>query len=434
MRILRVRHSRSLAADVCLTLLLGLGACLPGDPSDREGVASSVSSAITNPSPASSDDAVVAIVGHTGTFLVCSATLIAPRLVLTAAHCGVTPNNYFGYQIFVGETVGGAGARIDVVDARTHPMFDAASLANDLTLLYLREPAPVVPKPILDQPLTTAQLGSIVRVVGYGRTSGDAGDQGTRRQGNAKVREIAAAQLTLEPSPSQPCLYDSGGAVFITVGATEYLGGVVSEGDRACADYSRHTRVDAALDFIHGYLADIRSGQLELGQRCFDDAQCRDGTCWSPADEPRASYCSRACTSDSGCGALACAAAHDGIYRCQYPLPSPHAPGAPCDVSADCIDATCLKVPDQPQVCAPTCSPSAPTCPGGSTCTQVDTLRHVCLAPVAPAAPAAPAAPPPSAGCTVVDRSASDNGILWLMAAVAALVRLSIVRRASKTK
>lgn len=421
---------RRLTAPLGLALLFGLGACLPGPREDeREGVRSA---AVTASSPAPGDASVVAIVGAAGA-LVCSATLVTPRVVLTAAHCGVTSTNHLGFQVFFGEAVGGPGTRVEIVDARTHPLFDPETLTHDLTLLYLREHAPVAPKPILEEPLKAAQIGSIARVVGYGMTGSDASDHGARRQGTAKVAEIAAADFTLSPSPSQPCSYDSGGAVLLTVGATEVLAGVVSHGDVACADYSRHARVDAALDFIRGYIADASSGRVEIGQRCFEDAQCREGTCWSPPDEPRASYCSRECSSDVECAGLACAVARDGTSRCQHPLPSPYAPGASCEGDEDCVGAPCLKVPDQPQVCAPTCSAAAPSCPEGFSCARVDTIRHACMAE-AEAPPRSSARLSGGGGCSV-GGSARDphGGVAWLMAVVAAaLGRARVPRRAKR--
>lgn len=348
---------------VLLAALSGCGA-LAGD--------TQLSPAITNPNPDPGDDAVVAIEFQTGE-LKCSATLITPQIALTAGHCGLTATNWYDYKIFVGETIGGAGTTIDVADARPHPGFDVATFANDLTLVFLHDPAPVAPKPLLEQAPTA---GASIRVAGFGITAASAGDQGTRRQGTATVGDLSPTEMTLSPTPSQPCSYDSGGPAFLTVGGIEYLAGVTSRGDTGCASYSKEVRVDAYLDYIHGYLDETAPGGKALGDRCLYDGECSTGTCLAAPDEPRVRYCSRACSGNGDCGSLRCVAS-----QCQYPLPTPGAPGSACQADTDCIGAQCLMESGFPQVCAALCSPARPECSAGFQCTQLEGIRYACLAP-----------------------------------------------------
>jgi hypothetical protein len=331
-----------------------------------------LSPAITSPSPDPGDDAVVAIELQTGE-LKCSATLITPQIALTAGHCGLTATNWYDYKIFIGESIGGAGTTIDVADARPHPGFDAPTFANDLTLVFLHDPAPVAPKPVSTQAPT---VGETIRVAGFGITSATASDQGTRRQGTATVSDLSPTEMTLSGSPSQPCSYDSGGPAFLTVGGTEYLAGVTSRGDTGCASYSKEVRVDAYQDYIQGYLDETAPGTKALGDRCLYDGECQTGTCLAAPDEPRVRYCSRACSGDGDCGALRCVTS-----QCQYPLPTPGAPGAACQADTDCIGAQCLMDSGFPQVCAPLCSPANTACSAGFQCTQIEGIRYACLAP-----------------------------------------------------
>src|SRR3954452_21172663 len=64
----------------------------------------------------------------------CSAVLVAPRVLLTAAHCvdGADPA---GLEAFFGNDRNGPGNRTPIIDARLHPGWDAVTLAHDAALL-----------------------------------------------------------------------------------------------------------------------------------------------------------------------------------------------------------------------------------------------------------------------------------------------------------
>ena len=94
--------------------------------------------------------------------------------------------------------------------------------------MVLAAPAPAGVAPVALSPGVSAAEEDELRLVGFGRSGALARDEGARREGVAAVDAVNAFTLRLRPSPSQPCIGDSGGPAFATIAGVEHLVGVTS--------------------------------------------------------------------------------------------------------------------------------------------------------------------------------------------------------------
>lgn len=341
-----------------------LSACSPALPP-----AATSAAAITNGSNDDLDPGVVALLQ--GSTLLCTATLIAPRLLLTAAHClpdGGIPVAYFG------NVPGDGGPRVAIAAVRRHPAFDAAQLTNDVAMALLADAAPAGATP---WPLPTAapDAGATLRLVGFGRTAAGDATPPRKRAGTATLSSLTATELAFAPSPSQTCEGDSGGPAFATVGGVEAIVGITSSGDAACATMARDMRVDAfAAAFIAPFVAATAEGGAGAGDRCWYASNCSAsaGECAPALDEPTLSFCAPPCA--GGCAAgLACLAGSDGRKLCRHAPPSPGALGWRCSDDSACVVGGCVaRSGAATKVCANSCFADLPGfCGAGFVCGPV---------------------------------------------------------------
>ncbi len=193
--------------------------------------------------------------------LACTGTLIAPDVVLTAAHCMV----FLGHRLpsfVLAPRIADAtpAATQPAVRVVVHPQFvvqagDEAPL-HDLALVLLGKPLQSVrPEALLSAAQGAAlAVGDAVDLVGYGRMSATTGAIGIKNRGRSKLMEIRPAEWVIgAPSQVQNCDGDSGGPVFVNAGGKRRLMGIASRSfDRhaPCASGTIHARVDAEARWI----------------------------------------------------------------------------------------------------------------------------------------------------------------------------------------
>jgi hypothetical protein len=326
---------RTLALSAGLTVLAcSAAAC---SPYDEESVAlGDAQDGIVNGSVNNGDPAVVALTVWGQAF--CSGTLITPTVVLTAAHC-LPPNlndvgiyDYTDISVFFGTYVGNGESRT-VTDGWTDLAWNDNSMDHDIGLVRLNAAGPATPLPVA----TSAPYNNEnVRVAGFGVTSENGSDSGTKRQGTAAVDQVYSTSMELSGAPSSTCFGDSGGTTIATEGGQEVVAGVHSRAD--CYGLSYEMRVDAYLYAINNFIGAAPS--------CAGDGQCASGCGEPDPDCPCAAdgFCTGACgdpASDPDCP-VACAA--DGFCDQGCNPADPDCP-PPCMADGFC-DPACSGDPD----------------------------------------------------------------------------------------
>ncbi len=194
----------------------------------------------------------------------CTAEVISPHVILTAAHCtgGENPAvTNATWRVYLGTDFSKATAAdlLPVKEAHYHPQFSVNNLMGgyDVGVAILQNalPSTVKPLPYNRASMDTGFDGKAVRFVGYGLDNAAAQTgAGVKRTTTTMLSDHTAMLLHFTDGTHETCNGDSGGPAFMSIGGQEVIVGLTSFGDVNCAQGGYDTRVDALASWIDGYV------------------------------------------------------------------------------------------------------------------------------------------------------------------------------------
>ncbi len=209
----------------------------------------------------------------------CTGTLIAPDIVLTAAHCLRPRGNLFFSLDTDVSNLTEPEWQIKAVVSHMHPGFPGAEVGaeyitrmHDIGIAILEQPIDFVEPEKLASPHDSivVQPGSDVEVVGYGLEvwHDSYSKAGVKRAGPGLIEGVGSHEVMTHSGDFQPCNGDSGGPIFADTYQGRRIVGVVSRGARdgfRCDTGAIATRVEPYAGWVELAKRDREPRSIDMG-------------------------------------------------------------------------------------------------------------------------------------------------------------------------
>lgn len=225
------------------------------------------SATIIGGTPTQGDPAVVMLVSYPAdhqTFSTCTASLISPDVLLTAAHCiDASHHADEAWGVFAGADASAFTTAntlipqlVDVSELHVHPDYEREPPFHaDIGVALLAEPLDRPALPIQRAPLDASLVGTEARIVGYGETT--YGELNlVRHEARTVVADVGTSDtLRVGDLDHRSCIGDSGGPALVVLDGVETIVGVDSYADvEGCLEPAHYRRTDAYREFIEQYV------------------------------------------------------------------------------------------------------------------------------------------------------------------------------------
>jgi hypothetical protein len=257
----------------------------------------------------------------------CSASLVGPRLFVTAAHCvlddltGLTAD----FLSPMGETTS-----IPVVATDHDPAFGDPQNGHDGGVGLLASDAPVAGVEVPSALPADLVAGSYIRMVGYGVDTTTQQNAGIKREVITTVNRVDDLVINAGDPSRIACHGDSGGPMYADIGTAEVMVGIASYLDSEPYDCSvgaiNYGRIDKLYTFIAPYLAGTATPSTPVpssaGAFSPDMAGApptgvpdggTNGSCADPSECPQPSECWQCADGSTLCAQATCDGAVCGV-------------------------------------------------------------------------------------------------------------------------
>jgi secreted trypsin-like serine protease len=184
----------------------------------------------------------------------CTGLLIAPNVVLTAAHCLDSDPDKLSVQVYFNQRV------VDVKKFEIHPEYERLQTEkihghlmfkgglNDVGLIFLAEEMTSIVPALLPEQGAHIKDKTKLTMAGYGFIGPDQeNESGELRYVEVPTKEISKGRLRIEGSKTS-CQGDSGGPLLLQQGTRWISVGIVSIGD--CVEIATPMRTSHYSDWI----------------------------------------------------------------------------------------------------------------------------------------------------------------------------------------